>query len=483
MADESFKPNGNKPRYKKKDGLPDPEPESLGNYGVPRSLEAERGVLGAMLLDNEIINPVMEAVKADEFFLTAHKIIYETILELHDRGKPVDLTLLVEALRQKKLLEEAGGLSGLAALEMQIFSTGAAPEWAQTISEKATMRALMRAAEKIMKDAAEEVRDAKMQIDDAERMIFDIGQKKAVNEFIHIRDLMSDAIQHIGDLKSRTTDVTGTPTHFTDLDEYLNGLHGGDLLILAARPSMGKTAFALNLMLNIATESNVPVGIFSLEMGRMSLVNRLLACYARISGKLLSTGHLKDKEYEIIRLRGKDMSESDILIDDTPAGMSIMQLRSKARRMKSQYPNLGLIVVDYLQLMTAGTSRGRDNRQQEVSDISRGLKALARELNTPVMALSQLSRNVEQRSGKDKASRPMLSDLRESGAIEQDADVVMFVHRERKETEKDADGKLTHKGKPIPTEIIIGKHRNGPIGIVNLQFWADQTRFTNAASE
>jgi replicative DNA helicase len=457
---------------------------AAGTYKYPHNLEAERSVLGAMLLDNDVIAEVVQVVKATDFYADANQLIFQCMVDMYNTGMPVELTLLVDELRRRDKLEAAGGYSSVASLEQFVFTTGAAPEWAQSVAEKATLRKLMKAADKILRECAEERRAVAEQLDLSEKLIFEISQSAVSRDFVHIGELMGEAITEIGALRAQTADVTGLQTHFIDLDRLLNGLHPSDLLILAARPSIGKTAFALNVMLNIAVKSSVPVAIFSLEMGKEQLNRRLLCCHAGVGGHAVATGHVKESEFNKLREKGSELAQCPIFIDDSP-GLSIMQVRSKARRLKAQQPNLGLIVVDYLQLMS-GTDKlgGREvNRQQEVSEISRGLKALARELSVPVMALSQLSRNIEQRSGKDKSARPMLSDLRESGAIEQDADVVMFVHRERVETQRDENGRPVNAGLPIETEIIVGKHRNGPIGSVKLFFWAEFTRFTNAGTE
>ncbi|CAN5221195.1 replicative DNA helicase [soil metagenome] len=450
---------------------------------VPSNLDAERGVLGAMLLDNDIIPEVMQVVKAAQFYLPAHQTIFTSITEIHDQNKPVELTLLADDLKKKHKLDEVGGYVALASLEQFVLSTGAAPELAEIVAQKSILRQLMQAADTILRDCSDEKREVGQQIDVAEKLIFDIGQQTQSGSFIRIGDLMGPAIEEIGNLRGQSNEISGLRTHFIELDALLNGLHPSDLLILAARPSIGKTAFALNILLNIAFNEKRPVGIFSLEMGAEQLNRRILCCHAQVSAHAVQSGRIKEGEFAKLREKATELEDCPIFIDDTP-GLSLMQLRSRARRLKSQQPDLGLIVVDYLQLMSGSERASRDaNRQQEVSEISRGLKGLARELNVPLMALSQLSRNIEQRSGKEKGARPMLSDLRESGAIEQDADIVMFVHRERVEVQKDEAGNVMNKNLPIPTEIIIGKHRNGPIGSANLMFWADFTKFTNVAPQ
>lgn len=445
----------------------------------PQNIEAERDVLGAMLLDNYCIPDVAELVRADDFYSGSHRLIFQAILDIYNHANMVDLTMLADKLRKWEKIDEVGGLIGLAELESNVMGTGSAPELARIVADKSVLRKLMTAAEDILKDCAEEKRDVDEQINVAEKRIFDIGQQTSTQSFVPIKDLMGPAIEEIGQLVENKGAVPGLPTGYNDLDNYLNGLHKSDLIILAARPSIGKTAFALNIALNAVVEQNVPVGIFSLEMGAEQLNMRLLCLKARISSSKVRRGMIKDTEFSKLRQIATEMQDAPLFIDDTP-GLSLMQLRSRARRLASQYQNLGLIIVDYLQLMSADSIRGREqNRQQEVSEISRGLKALARELRVPLMALSQLSRNIEQRSGKEKGARPILADLRESGAIEQDADVVMFVHRERKEVQKSEDGKPADRTLPIETEIIVGKHRNGPIGTASLLFWPDFTEFTS----
>lgn len=444
----------------------------------PHNEEEERAVLGAMLLDNDIIPDIVDHLRSEDFYAPAHRLVFQAIMEIYDRGEPVELLMLMDELRKKGKLEAAGGYVTLASLEQFVVSTGHAPELARHVREKATLRKLMDASETILRDCAAESRGAMDQVSAAEKLIFDISQQSDGGEFTSIDQIIPHTIEEIGNLRASSADISGLRTHFYDLDRLLNGLHKSDLLILAARPSIGKTTFALNLLLNISWEEKVPTAIFSLEMGRESLTMRLLCSHAQVNGQKVATGHLKESEFQLLRQRASELSECPIFIDDSP-GLSLMQLRSRARRLKALHPDLGFIVVDYLQLMHASDTGSVKSRQEEVSEISRGLKAMARELNVPVMALSQLSRNIEQRSGKDKNARPMLSDLRESGAIEQDADIVMFVHRERLETRRDDEGKPVHDNLPIDTEIVVGKHRNGPIGTVELLFFADYTRFMN----
>ncbi len=453
----------------------------------PHNLDAERGVLGAMILDFGIIPEVIQIVRAEDYYHPPHRIVHEAIVGLYDKGDPVDLTLLMNELRRAGKLEEVGGVAALAGLEQFTRDSGAAPELARVVADKATLRRLMAAAETIARDSSEERWDVPTTLDVAEKLVFDISQTQRSESFVPIGELMEEALEEIGRLEAHKGDITGLPTGFTDLDRLLNGLNPSDLLILAARPSIGKTAFALNMALHVALGTKeypqpTPVGIFSLEMGKEQLNLRLLCSHARIPSHRVRRGLISDGDFASLRARATELQEVPIFIDDSP-GLNLLQVRSRARKLKSRNPRLGLIVVDYLQLMSGPeTGRREHNRQQEVSEISRGLKGLARELQLPVLALSQLSRNIEQRSGKEKGARPMLSDLRESGAIEQDADVVMFVHRERLEVQKDDDGTPHDRALPIQTEIIVGKHRNGPIGTVELMFFPDHTRFADATT-
>jgi replicative DNA helicase len=401
------------------------------------------------------------------------------MLDLYHETKPIDLTILAERLKRDGELDKVDGYVYLASLEQFVLATSAAIEHAQIVQEKATLRRLMAAADSIMHEASEERRVVQEQIELAEKLIFDVSQRTHSSKFLSLETLMQDTIEEVRHLMESRESSTSLKTHFIDLDQLINGFERTALVILAARPSIGKTAFALNLVRNVAVQGNIPVAFFSLEMGADQLNMRLLCSEARVPSHLVRKGRIKNEQWELLRTTASAMMDVPMWIDDTP-GISLMQLRSRARRLKSRVPNLGLIVVDYLQLMTS-PQRGREvNRQQEVSEISRGLKGLAKELQVPVLALSQLSRNIEQRSGKEKSARPMLSDLRESGAIEQDADVVMFVHRERVETQRDEDGNPVNKGEPIPTDIIVGKNRNGPIGTVPLLFLPDFTLFVNA---
>lgn len=453
-----------------------------GARAYPHNLEAERAVLGSMLLDRDVIPEVTRLLRAEDFYHAGHQVTYKRLSELYDQNKPVDLTMMADALRRSGELEAAGGYVYLANLEQAVLSTSAASEHAQLVREKATLRRLMVAADTIMRESSEERREVSEQIDIAEKLIFEVSQQTQTGKFLSLEALMHETIAEIAHIMETKAPVTGLPTHMRDLDKVLGGFEPTALAILAARPSIGKTALALNIVRNVAIMGGKPVAFFSLEMGAEQLNMRLLCSEARLPSHRVRKGMLKDPDWEKLRETASRLMDVPIFIDDT-AGITLMQLRSRARRLKAQRPDLALIVVDYLQLMQSPPGRRDVNRQQEVAEISRGLKGLAKELRVPVLALSQLSRGIEQRSGKEKSARPMLSDLRESGSIEQDADVVMFVHRERVEAQKDENGNVSDRSLPIPTEIIVGKNRNGPIGSAEMLFIPDFTLFVDALKE
>jgi replicative DNA helicase len=444
---------------------------------MPHNPDEERAVLGAILLDNDVIDDVARDLRPEDFHIPAHQAIYAAMMQMHDRGAGVELISLCDELRQQGKLEEAGGAVGIASLEQFVVSTGHAPELAKRIAAKSTLRRLIRAADQISRESAEERRSAEDMVAVAEKLIFDISQMSQGGEFRLVGDLMEATLT---DLAARRGGggKTGVPSGFIELDRILNGFHKNELIILGARPSIGKTAFALNIMLNVTLDANVPSAIFSLEMGAEQLVQRLLTSHARVNADAALKGYLKNAEFERMQLGAGELASAPIWIDDTP-GLSLMQLRSRARRLKATQPDLGLIIVDYLQLMHVDDKKSNRSRQEEVAEISRGLKALARELKLPVIALSQLSRGFEQRNAKSKDSRPVLSDLRESGAIEQDADVVIFLHRERTITAEGVDEREA-RDMPIPTEVIVAKNRNGPIDTAKVMFFRQFTRFMNS---
>lgn len=440
---------------------------------LPNSPAAEQSVLGAMVLDEEAVIQGIELLDSGYFYRNAHQKIFSAISHLFDKGKGVDLITLAEELRRREELESVGGIAYLTELSSKVTTITTFAHHAKIVRDKAILRNLVRAGNEIVTNGLTDTEEVSDLLDKAEHMIFSISQDKSTRSFIHIRDIVPGTFEEIEKLSERKEMVTGVPTGFHELDEMTSGFQDSELIIIAARPSMGKTSFVLNIVQHVAIKNNTPVGIFSLEMSPESLVQRLLCSEARVNLKNLRSGHLSEDAFPRLLRAGDRLSKADIYIDDTP-GINILELRAKARRLKAEHPNLGLIAIDYLQMMS-GTGRS-DSRQQEVSDISRSLKSLARELRIPIIALSQLSRSPEARTDK----RPQLSDLRESGAIEQDADLVMFLFREAyyrqlQEPEMQA-------AEEDVSELIIGKQRNGPTGTVRLVFIKEYTRFENMAS-
>jgi|LFRM01.1.fsa_nt_gb replicative DNA helicase len=429
----------------------------------PHSLEAEQSVLGSMLLDKEAVAAAAEVLQGEDFYSDAHKEIYEAILDIYDRGEPVDLVTLAEELRQRGTLEAAGGGTYISDLAMAVPSTANVGYYIRIVEEKSILRKLISASNEIIKESYEASEDLDIIIDHAEKKIFDISQKKNARSFESIKTILLETYAQIEELTKNKGKIVGVPTGFYDFDMRTSGLHPSDFILIAARPSMGKTSFAINIAQNAAVRHSIPVAIFSLEMAKEQLVQRMLSSEAHIELQKIRTGDLTEEDWIKLVQAATPLSQAPIFIDDTPA-ISAMEIRSKARRLKMEH-DLGLIVIDYLQLMSG---RGRyESRQQEVSDISRSLKALARELQVPVVALSQLSRGPESRQDH----RPLLSDLRESGAIEQDADLVVFLYRDEyynPDTEK----------KNI-AEAIIAKQRNGPTGTVELAWLGQYTKFVS----
>ena len=434
---------------------------------MPHSIEAEQSVIGSMLLDREAVVTASEILHGDDFYSKQYGIIFEAMVELHTEGKPIDLIMLQEKLREKDVPPEISSLEFMKDLLMVVPTSANIKQYVQIVSEKATMRRLIRLNEEIAGNCYAGNESLEIILDDTEKRIFEICQNRNTSDFVPIREVVANTMHKI-ELASRNRgSVTGIATGFIDLDYRTAGMQPSDLVLIAARPSMGKTAFVLNIAQHVAFKLNKAVAIFSLEMSKEQLVNRMLSLESKVSGQNIRTGQLSDTEWEKLAETAGIIGQSNLMIDDTP-GITIAELRSKCRKFKLER-GLDIIIIDYLQLMSGG---GRsESRQQEISEISRSLKAIARELNVPVLALSQLSRAVEQRPDH----RPMLSDLRESGAIEQDADVVMFIYRDdyyNKETEK-----------PGVAEIIIAKQRNGPIGTVELAWLADYTKFANLQKE
>lgn len=437
--------------------------EALLKRVMPHNIEAEQSVIGSMILDREAIVVASEIISEDDFYNKQYGVIFQAMVELNDEGKPVDLVTLQNRLKEKDVPPEVSSLEFVRDLITAVPTSANIKHYATIVAEKAVLRRLIKANEQVInacytgKDSLETI------LEDTEKSIFNIVQHRNTGEFVPIRQVVLNAMERIEKASKNKGNVTGIPTGFLDLDYKTAGMQPADLVLIAARPSMGKTAFVLNVAQHVAFKQNETVAIFSLEMSKEQLVNRLFSLESKVDSQHIRTGNLNDQEWEDLIEGAGIVGKSNLIIDDTP-GISIAELRSKCRKYKMEH-NLKMIIIDYLQLMT-GNGKS-DSRQQEVSDISRSLKALARELSVPVLALSQLSRAVEQRPDH----RPMLSDLRESGAIEQDADVVMFIYRDdyyHPDTEK--------KG---IAEIIIAKQRNGPIGTVELAWLPDYTKFVN----
>ncbi|MDO4302862.1 MAG: replicative DNA helicase [Bacillota bacterium] len=438
--------------------------EALLKRVLPHSIEAEQSVIGSMIMDREAITIASELICGDDFYGKQYGILFDTMVELNDEGKPVDLVTLQDRLREKDVPPETCSLEFIRDLVTAVPTSANIKYYANIVAEKATLRKLIRLNEEIANTCYVGKENLEVILEDTEKRVFELVQKRNTGDFVPIRQVVMNAMDKIEKASKNNGNVTGIATGFIDLDYRTAGMQPSDLILVAARPSMGKTAFVLNIAQHIAFKLNQTVAIFSLEMSKEQLVNRLFSLESRVDSQHLRTGNLSDAEWEKLIESAGVIGKSNLIIDDTP-GISISELRSKCRKYKLEH-DLKIIIIDYLQLMS-GSGRGSDSRQQEISDISRSLKALARELNVPVVALSQLSRAVEQRPDH----RPMLSDLRESGAIEQDADVVMFIYRDdyyNKDTEK--------KG---IAEIIIAKQRNGPIGTIELVWLPDYTKFAN----
>lgn len=425
----------------------------------PQNLEAEQSVLGAMLIDAEAVPKVANLLHPEDFYADKHQQLYSAIITLFNRGEPVDLITIQDELRNRGQLESVGGLTYLTSLINLVPTTANAEQYAMIVEQKATLRRLQVVARKIV-DECYGADDMEATLTEAEKAVFAVTQRRNTKGYTHIKDALVDAYGRLEFLYSSKGKTTGVTSGFRDLDQMSSGFQKSDLIIIAARPSVGKTAFTLNVARNAAVIGKAKVMFFSLEMSAEQLAMRLLASEAAVDGHRLRTGQLQDQDWQRLGTGLATLAEADIFIDDTP-NCSLPDLRAKARRVAQEH-GLDMIVIDYLQLMTVPTRAGQQaNRQQEISEISRSLKALARELNVPVIALSQLSRSVEQRQDK----RPMLSDLRESGAIEQDADMVAFLYRD--------DYYDPESEKKNRVEVIVSKHRNGPIGSIELYFMKD----------
>ncbi len=431
----------------------------------PASIEAEQAVLGAMLLKPDAVTTAAEELSADDFYRETHRLIFEAMMELKERTEPVDLVTLTEQLKKADKLAKIGGIPALSLIANSVPTAANVHYHARIVHEKAQLRSLINAATEIAGAAYESADEVEDIMDSAEKRILAVSSGKRSKDFVPLQDILLDTLEQIDLRYNNKGSITGLPTGFTELDHLTAGLQKSDLILVAARPSMGKTAFTLNIAAHVVLRAKEPVAFFSLEMSKEQLVQRLLCSEGRIDSQRLRVGELEEKEWGDLIDTANRLSAAPLYIDDTP-GITVMELRSKARRLKAEH-GLSLIVIDYLQLMQGRASKSGDNRQQEISEISRSLKALARELNVPVIALSQLSRSVESRQIK----RPMLSDLRESGSLEQDADIVMFLYREDYYDPETENKNIT--------EVIIAKHRNGPVDTVDLTFLKQFTKFGN----
>ncbi|MGG3448850.1 MULTISPECIES: replicative DNA helicase [Bacillaceae] len=430
----------------------------------PQNIEAEQAVLGAIFLEPSTLTVASEILIPEDFYRNAHQQIYLTMLKLGDHGKAVDVVTVTEDLAAAKQIEDVGGIAYLSELAASVPTAANIEYYARIVEEKSLLRRLIRTATTIAQDGYNREDEVEDLLSEAEKSIMEVAQRKNAGAFHNIKDVLVRTYDNIELLHNRKGDVTGIPTGFAELDRMTAGFQRNDLIIVAARPSVGKTAFALNIAQNVATNTDEKVAIFSLEMGAEQLVMRMLCAEGNINAQNLRTGALTDEDWRKLTMAMGSLSNSGIYIDDTP-GIRIGEIRSKCRRLK-QEQGLGMILIDYLQLIQ-GNGRSGDNRQQEVSEISRSLKGLARELEVPVIALSQLSRGVEQRQDK----RPMMSDIRESGSIEQDADIVAFLYRDDY-YDKESENKNM-------IEIIIAKQRNGPTGTVELAFVKEYNKFVN----
>uniref|UniRef100_C5D9X0 Replicative DNA helicase n=1 Tax=Geobacillus sp. (strain WCH70) TaxID=471223 RepID=C5D9X0_GEOSW len=430
----------------------------------PQSIEAEQAVLGAIFLDPSALTLASEILIPEDFYRASHQKIFHAMLRVADKGEPVDLVTVTAELSDTQQLEEVGGVSYLSELADAVPTAANVEYYARIVEEKSVLRRLIRTATSIAQDGYTREDEVDVLLDEAEQKIMEISQRKHSGAFKNIKDVLVQTYDNIEMLHNRKGEVTGIPTGFTELDRMTSGFQRSDFIIVAARPSVGKTAFALNIAQNVATKTNENVAIFSLEMSAQQLVMRMLCAEGNINAQNLRTGRLTPEDWGKLTMAMGSLSNAGIYIDDTPS-IRVSDIRAKCRRLK-QESGLGMVVIDYLQLIQ-GSGRNRENRQQEVSEISRSLKALARELEVPVIALSQLSRSVEQRQDK----RPMMSDIRESGSIEQDADIVAFLYRDDYYN-KDSENKNI-------IEIIIAKQRNGPVGTVQLAFIKEYNKFVN----
>ena len=452
-----------------KNFAPDPTRDQMLERPLPHSADAERAILGAIILDNGLVNQAIELLRPDDFYVRAHQHLFRAMISMSERGAEINPILLGEELRRDGALEQVGGIAFISELTYGLPHFTNLAHYAKVVKDKSMLRQLVRVANKITSEALEEEDEATLILDHAEQMIFALADERTRQGFAHVKPVADGILEKIQELGGRGSVLTGLTTGFTELDKLTSGLQPSDLIIVAARPSMGKTSLCLTLAQNAAIQANAVVGVFSLEMSKESLVMRMLCSEGHVDAHRFRAGFLSRDEWA--RLAGAlgTLSETKIFIDDTP-GISVLEMRAKARRLAAEQKRLDLIIVDYLQLMS-GSSRRSESRQQEVSQISRELKGLAKELNVPLVALSQLSRAPEARTDH----RPQLSDLRESGAIEQDADVVAFIYREEQYNRTEENAGIA--------EVIVAKQRNGPTDTVQLAFLKEFTRFENMWKE
>jgi replicative DNA helicase len=434
----------------------------------PQNLEAEESVLGAMMLSPGAIGAVSEILSAGDFYRQSHGTIYRAALALYAKGEPVDAITLADELEERGELEDVGGRIRIHELANLLPAASNAAHYARIVHEMATLRGLIRVGHEITRLGIEREGEAVELVDRAEQVLFDLSQSRVASEFSHIEELLKESFERITQLFEAGADVTGVPSGFRDLDHLTSGFQPGNLIVVAARPSMGKSALALCMAANLGVRNQVPVAMFTLEMSKAEVAQRLMCSEAKVESQRLRSGKLAPDDWPRLTAACDKLAKAPVYVDDT-GSITMMEIRSKARRLKSREPGLGLIIVDYLQLMTSGASA--ENRVQEVSQISRNLKVLARDLDVPILALSQLSRAVEQRHDK----RPILSDLRESGSIEQDADLVMFIYRDEYYNAEETDQQGL-------AEVILAKHRNGPTDTIKLSFLKRFAKFADLAA-
>lgn len=445
--------------------------EAIGDRLPPQNIEAEQSVLGSVLLDPEALIPAMEYIESDDFYRRAHQLIFKAMEELNERNEAIDVVTIANTLESKGLLEDIGGTPYLAEIATMVPTAANVEHYAKIVEERSILRKLIQTATDIVSKGYQEADNVPNLLDEAERSILEVSEKRSRSGFVSIETVLRDTINNIDELFQNDDDITGLSTGYRALDQMTAGLHEDELIILAARPGVGKTAFALNVAQNIGTKTDETVAIFSLEMGAEQLVNRMLCAEGTINATNLRTGQLTEEEFTKLFVAMGSLSKANIYIDDTP-GIRTAEIRAKCRRLKQEKGSLGLIVIDYLQLIEGS---GKESRQQEVSEISRQLKKLSKELSVPVIALSQLSRSVEQRQDK----RPILSDLRESGSIEQDADIVAFLYREDYYRSEDEDGEEEQQSDENIVEVILEKNRSGARGTVQLLFIKEYNKFSS----